>query len=66
MRLFNLFLMQINHMAAIRGIWACRHGQEELLNFKQSIRVGKKGDLRDFEGSMIVGAYELLVHFRRC
>ncbi len=30
--------------------------EEDLLKFKPSIRMGKKGDLRDFERGMVVGA----------
>ena len=30
--------------------------QDNLLKFKQSIRMGKKGDLSDFECGMVVGA----------
>lgn len=29
--------------------FSCRHGQNELLKFKSSIRIGKKNDLNDFE-----------------
>ncbi len=35
---------------------ASRCGEEELLKFKPSIRMGKKGDLSDFERGMVVGA----------
>ncbi len=35
---------------------ASRCGEEELLKFKLSIRMGKKGDLSDFECGMVVGA----------
>ncbi len=31
-------------------------GEDDLLKFKQSIRMGKKGDLSDFERGMVVGA----------
>ena len=37
-------------------IQACRHGQDDLLKFKLSIRMGKKGELSDFECGMVVGA----------
>ncbi|KAI5098099.1 hypothetical protein C0J45_11826 [Silurus meridionalis] len=35
---------------------ACRHGQDDLLQFKPSVRMGNKGDLSDFERGMVVGA----------
>ncbi|KAG8571489.1 hypothetical protein GDO81_011667 [Engystomops pustulosus] len=35
---------------------ACRHGQDNLLQFKPSISMGKKGDLSAFERAMVVGA----------
>jgi len=33
---------------------ACGHGQDDLLKFKLSIRIGKKCDLRGFERGMAV------------
>ncbi len=30
-------------------------GEDDLLKFKLSIRMGKKGDLSDFEREMVVG-----------
>ncbi len=33
-----------------------RCGEDDLLKFKPSIRMGKKGDLSDFERGMVVGA----------
>ncbi len=33
-----------------------RCGEDDLLMFKPSIRMGKKGDLSDFEHGMVVGA----------
>ncbi len=42
-------------MAASQCIWASRCGEDDLLKFKQSIRMGKKGDLSDFERGMVVG-----------
>ncbi len=35
---------------------ASRCGEEDLLKFKPSIRMGKKGDLSNFECGMVVGA----------
>ncbi len=35
---------------------ATRCGEDDLLKFKSSIRMGKKGDLSDFERGMVVGA----------
>ena len=43
-------------MTATQCIWACRGGQDNLLKFKPSIRMGKKGDLSDFECGVVVGA----------
>ncbi len=36
------------------GIY-CRCGEDDLLKFKPNIRMGKKGDLSDFERGMVVG-----------
>ncbi len=35
---------------------ASRCGEEDLLKFKPNIRMGKKGDLNNFECGMVVGA----------
>ncbi len=35
---------------------AARCGEDDLLKFKLSIRMGKKGDLSNFERGMVVGA----------
>ncbi len=43
-------------MAATQCIWASRCGEDDLLKFKPSIRMGKKGNLSDFERGMVVGA----------
>ncbi len=43
-------------MAAIQCIKASRCGEDDLLKFKPSVRMGKKGDLSDFERGMVVGA----------
>ncbi len=43
-------------MAATQCIYASRCGEEDLLKFKPSIRMGKKGDLSDFESGMVFGA----------
>ncbi len=43
-------------MAATQCIEASRCGKDDLLKFKQSIRMGKKGDLSDFERGMVFGA----------
>lgn len=45
-----------NHMAAIQCTLACRLGKDNLLKFKPSIRMGKKGDISDSECSRVVGA----------
>ncbi len=37
-------------------IFTCRHGQDNLLKLKPSLRMGKKGNLSDFECVMVVGA----------
>ncbi len=44
-------------MAATQCIWASRCGEDYLLKFKLSIKMGKKGDLNDFERGMVVGAW---------
>jgi len=41
-------------MAATQCISAYRCGKDDLLKFKPSIRMGKKGDLSDFEHGMVV------------
>ncbi len=43
-------------MAVTQCIWASRCGEDDLLMFKPSIRMGKKVDLRDFKCGMFVGA----------
>ncbi len=43
-------------MTATQCILASRCGEDDLLKFKLSIRMGKKGDLSDFECGMVVGA----------
>ncbi len=43
-------------MAATQWIYAYRHSQDNLLGFKLSIRMGKKGDISYFECGMVVGA----------
>ncbi len=43
-------------MPATHCILASRCGEDGLLKFIPSIRVGKKGDLSDFERGMVVGA----------
>ncbi len=43
-------------MAATHCILASRCGEDDLLKFKPSVRMGKKGDLSDFERGMFVGA----------
>ncbi len=43
-------------MAATQCIKASRCGEDNVLKFKPSIRMGKKGDLSDFERGMVVGA----------
>ncbi len=43
-------------MAATQCMWASRCGEDDFLKFKPSIRMGKKGDLSDFERGMVVCA----------
>ncbi len=43
-------------MASTQCFKASRCGKDDLLKFKPSIRMGKKGDLSDFEHGMVVGA----------
>lgn len=43
-------------MAATQCISACRRGEDDLLRFKVSSRMGKEEDLGDFERDMVVGA----------
>ncbi len=43
-------------MAATQCIQASTCGEDDLLKFKQGIRMCKKGDLSDFERGMVVGA----------
>ncbi len=42
-------------MAATQCIQISRFSEDDLLKFKPSIRMGKKGDLSDFERGMVVG-----------
>lgn len=50
LHLFNSSFTQIsNHPITWQQPSACRHGQDELLKFKASISMMKKGDLRDFK-----------------
>lgn len=37
-----------------------RHGQDDPLKFKLSVRMGKKGDLRNFECGMVVVSDRLI------
>ncbi len=43
-------------MAATQCILVSRCGENDLLKFKPSIRMGKKEDLSDFERGMVIGA----------
>ncbi len=43
-------------MAATQCIKASRRGEDDLLKFKPSIRMGKKWDLSDFKHGRVVGA----------
>ncbi len=43
-------------MAATQCMWASRCDEDDFLKFKPSIRMGKKGDLSDFERGMVVCA----------
>ncbi len=55
--LFNCLVTQIaNQPITWQQLDAFRCGEEGLLKFKPSIRMGKKGDLSDFERGMVVGA----------
>lgn len=49
----NTNIESASHMAATQ---AFRHGQDDPLKFKLSIRMGKKGDLSDFESDVVVCA----------
>ncbi len=40
----------------LKSTLASRCGEDDLLKFKPSIRMGKKRDLSDFERGMVVGA----------
>ncbi len=44
---------------------ATRCGEDDLLKFKPSIRMGKKGDLSDFECGMVVGTDGLVWVFQK-
>ncbi len=52
-------------MAATQCIYASRCGEDDLLKFKPSIRMGKKGDLSDFERAMFVGARRAVWVFQK-
>lgn len=53
---------QANHMAATRCIRTCGRDGDDLLKSKESIRIGKKGDLSDFDcGTQLLGARDVLV-----
>ncbi len=57
MHLFNCLVTQIaNQPITWQQLNASRCGEDDLLKFKPSIRMGKKGDLSDFERGMVVGA----------
>lgn len=43
-------------MEAAQCVLECRDGQDDLLKLELSIRMGKKGDFRAFECSMVLGA----------
>lgn len=43
-------------MVETQYIKACRRGQDNLLKLKPSIRMGNRGNLRDSERGMVVGA----------
>ncbi len=47
-------------MAATQCIQASRCGEDDLLKFNPSIRMGKKGDLSDFERGMVAGARQVV------
>jgi len=55
--LLNCLVTQIaNQPITWQQLNASRCGEDDLLKFKPSIRMGKKGDLSDFECGMVVGA----------
>lgn len=43
-------------MAATQCVYACTHGQDDLLKFKPSIRMRRKSDLSDLIHGMLVDA----------
>lgn len=43
-------------MTATFCIYACRHGQDNILKFKPSIRLERKGDLSEYKRGMVVCA----------
>jgi len=57
---FNFSLMQLSNQLItwqlLKCIKGCGLGQDNLLNSKLNVRMGKKGDLSNFECDMVVGA----------
>ncbi len=57
--MFNCLVTQIaNQLITWQKLNAFKHrcGEDDMQKFKPSIRIGKKGDLSDFERGMVVGA----------
>lgn len=50
-------------MAAAQRIEACRHGEDKLLKFTANIRMGKRGDLSDFEHAVVDVFQKLLIYW---
>lgn len=64
--MLNCLLAQIafqaNCMAATQCIKACGCDGDDLLKSKESIRIGKKGDLSDFDCGTVVGCRRCVGH----
>lgn len=57
MHYFIFFTIKLKYMAGQQSFQACKHPEEDLLQFKLSIRT--KGDLSDFEASWLLIPHEL-------
>lgn len=55
-QLSNTNTQSANHTAATQCIQVFRYDKDDLLFFKLSTRMGKKGDLNDFEQVLVVSA----------
>lgn len=64
--MLNCLLAQIafqaNCMAATQCIKPCGRDGDDLLKSKESIRIGKKGDLSDFDCGTVVGCKRCVGH----